>query len=104
MRIKTGQKMYRVRGPDGLWIQKGENLTLKWIKNEDVATLWRKINHIKKALAKGVLSDGRIDPFLDGLPVAALQVVEYEVKLERTGRKNRLTELDNFTQEVEYVP
>lgn len=95
MRIKTGQKMYRIRGPDGMWIQKGPG-RLQWTASEDAATFWKKIGHLKSAQKEGVLQEKRLNRFLEGLPMASLEVVEYVVTLERTGRKSRLTEINNF--------
>lgn len=101
MRIKTGQRMYRIRGPDGFWIQKGEMTKLQWVANEDHATFWKKLGHLKSSRTDGVLRDELLEPFLDGLPVAALQVVEYVVTVEKTGRKNRLTDVDRFYEKEE---
>ena len=98
MTIKSGQKMYRVRGPDSLWAKKTEHLRFGWVRNEEMATFWRKLSHLKNAVSQGVFSH---ESNLEGLPLAALEVVEYVVTLERTRRKERLTELDNFRKEKE---
>ena len=96
MRIKTGQKMYRIRSPDGMWLQKGEFTKLQWTASEDAGTFWKKISHLKSAQKEGVLQEKSLESFLEGLPIAALQVVEYVVTIEKTGRKNRLTDLNRF--------
>lgn len=86
--------MYRVRGPDGLWVKKGENVRkIYWVEDEHKATFWRKLSHLKASLTDGIFSDKKN---LEGLPLAALTVVEYVVTLERTKRKERMTELVNF--------
>lgn len=92
MTIKTGQKMYRLRGPDGLWAMKGDySDAFSWTDKEERATFWRKLAHLKTSLKHGVLSTK-----LNGLPHAAMNVVEYEVTIVKTGRKHRLSELDRF--------
>jgi len=94
MRIKTNQKMYKVRGPDGMWVQKREMGSFQWVANEDTATFWKKLSHLKNALKQGVLFPSK--GYIDGLPLAALQVVEYTIAIERTSKKHRITELDKF--------
>ena len=90
--IKSGQKMYRLRGPDGKWAKKGNYLhPLEWVEKEERATFWKKIAHLKTAK-----KDGTLQRKICGLPEAAVTVVEYEVTLVRTGRKHRLSELDEF--------
>lgn len=97
MTIKSGQKMYRLRGPDGLWAMKGGYPNpLEWTDKEERATFWKKIAHIKSAMKEGTLQ-ARIR----GLPAAAITVVEYEVTLTKTGRKHRLSELDEFYKKPE---
>ena len=92
MTIKSGQKMYRLRGPDGKWAQKGQwPFPLKWVENEERATFWKKLAHVKSSLKDGVLANR-----LEGLPEGSIQVVEYEVTFTKTGRKHRLTELERF--------
>ena len=92
MTIKSGQRMYRLRGPDGRWAMKGSySAAFRWTDKEERATFWRKLAHVKSSLKQGVLSTK-----LEGLPEAAIQVVEYEVFFVKTGRKNRLTELETF--------
>jgi len=86
--------MYRVRGPDGLWVKKGANVTkIYWVKNEEMATFWRKLSHLKCSLKDGIFSE---KDNLEGLPLAALEVVEYVATIKRTGQKNRITELGKF--------
>lgn len=98
MTIKTGQLVYRVRGPDGLWAQKTGNIRkIKWVESEASATIWRKLHHLKVSLKEGVFADPEN---LDGVPHAAFQVYEYEVTIERTGRQRRLTELERFHEKV----
>jgi len=80
-----------------MWVRKGPNITkIYWVKNEEMATFWRKLSHLKNAVAQGIFSN---KDNLDGLPLAALQVVEYVVTLQRTRRKERLTELTEFYKE-----
>lgn len=86
--------MYKVQGPDGLWVQKREVGSFCWVKNEEVATFWKKLSHLKNALKQGVLFPKR--GLIDGLPLEALKVVEFVVAVNRTGKKHRLTELDKF--------
>jgi hypothetical protein len=94
VRIKTGQKMYKVQGPDGLWVQKREYGSFSWVKNEETATFWKKLSHLKNALKQGVLFPQK--GLIDGLPLEALKVVEFVVTVQRTRRRHRLTELDKF--------
>ena len=96
MTIKSGQRMYRVRGPDGLWIRKGADSGFFWVRNEEMATFWRKLSHLKRAISGGIFQD---ECRFDGLPLAALQVVEYVIDIKRTRRKERLTEITNFHEE-----
>lgn len=92
--------MYKVQGPDGLWVQKREVGKFHWVKNEEVATFWKKLSHLKNAIKQGVLFPSR--GMIDGLPLEALKVVEFEVTIQRTRKKHRLTELDKFyTEETE---
>lgn len=94
MAIKDKQKMYRVRGPDGLWVKKGDYLRpIVWVEKEEQATFWKKLHHLKASMTDGIFSK---DENLDGLPIAALTVYEYEVTVERTGRKQRMSELVKF--------
>ena len=98
MTIKTGQLIYRVRGPDGLWLQKtGGVVPAKWVQDEHSGTYWRKLHHLKAALSEGVLTR---EDVTEGVPHAAFKVYEYEVTIERTGRKNRLTELVRFHEPI----
>jgi len=103
VRIKTGQRMYRVRSPDGWWLQKVSNSELCWTEHENEGLVFKKLSHLRKALRQGALVSEKLEQFLDGLPTEAVKVIEYQVTFERTGRKSRLTELENFTRE-EYVP
>jgi hypothetical protein len=97
MTIKSGQKIYRIRGPDGLWARKTGSLSkIEWVENEDSGTFWKKLHHIKKSLTQGVLSDPKV---LEGVPFAALKVYEYDVTIVRSGRINRITELKRFYPE-----
>lgn len=99
MTIRTGQCVYRVQGPDGRWVQKTGNIrTLKWVENQDKATFWRKLHHLKSSVREGIFAN---PDNLEGVPLAALKVIEYEVTIERTGRKRRLTEIDRFKKEEE---
>lgn len=92
--LKNGQRVYRVKGPDGLWAKKTENIKkIKWVEHEHQATFWRKLHHLKNALTNGVWSD---PANLDEIPLGAFWAVEYEVTIERTGRKQRLGELERF--------
>lgn len=96
MAIKTGQKMYRLRGPDGKWAMKGDYSDgFSWTDKEERATFWKKLAHLKTSLKHGVLSTK-----LEGLPEGSMQVVEYVIDIRKTGRKNRLTELDKFYEET----
>lgn len=94
MTIKNGQKVYRVRGPDGKWAKKtGDIFKVAWVDSEENATFWRKLHHLKSSLKEGVFSDSKN---LDHVPVAAFKVYEYDVVINRTGKKQRLSELDRF--------
>lgn len=99
MRLKSGQKLYRLRGPDGLWIKKAEHPQLEWVANEEVATFWGKLGNLNSARETGALRDDALAVFLDGLPAAAIEVIEYNVTVERTKRTNRLTEIQKFYEE-----
>lgn len=95
MAVKNGQKMYRLRGPDGTWAMKGQwPFPLRWTDKEERATFWKKLAHVKSSLKDGVLANR-----LEGLPIESIQVVEYEVTFVKTGRKHRLSELERFREE-----
>ena len=100
MTIKSGQKMYRVRDPDGLWIRKGADGSFHYVQHEEVATFWKKLSHLKNAISTGIFAD---ETKL-GLPREAFKVVEYIVTIERTGRKERLTEVNKFYPEKVDAP
>lgn len=96
MRIKTGQKIYKVRSVDGRWIKKGVYPNAEWTESEEAAHVFKKLHHLRSELQTGVLSPDKLTELLDGLPPEALQVVEYELKIHQTGRKHRLTEITRF--------
>lgn len=99
MTIKTGQRVYRVQGPDGRWVRKtGNILKLAWVDDQDKATFWRKLHHLKSSVKEGIFSD---PDNLEGVPLAALKVVEYEVTIERTGRTRRLSEIESFRNDTD---
>jgi len=96
--IRTKQKFYKVRGPDGLWVLKSEFPKIVWVEDEHRATFWKKLSHLKKSIKQGIFSHLETR---DGVPLAAFKVYEYEVTIERTNRKTRLTELEGFYKETE---
>ena len=91
MRIETGQRMYRVRGPDGLWVKKLGPGVFGWVENEHASMIWKKLHHLKRDM-EHIMSE----KYLEGLPAEAMHVVEFEVTIQRTRRKHRLTEIDRF--------
>lgn len=99
MTIKTGQRVYRVRNLEGKWARKtGTIVKIDWVDQEHAGTFWRKLHHLKASLKDGVFSK---EENLDGVPLATFQVYEYEVTIERTGRKRRLSELERFHEKDE---
>lgn len=98
MVIKNKQIMYKVRSIDGTWAKKtGDIFKVKWVEDEHAATFWKKLHHLKASLKDGIFSKAEN---LDGAPLATFQVYEYEVTVERTGKKGRLSELDRFYEKT----
>lgn len=94
MTISSGQRVYFIRHPNGLWARKTGTITkVDWVDDLSKATFWKKLHHVKSSLKEGVFS---LEKNLDGLPVAAFYVVECMVTIERTGRRRRLSELERF--------
>jgi len=90
VRFRAGRRMYRIMGPDKTWLCRRSNFDdppYEWVNQEDRGTLWGSIKRLRRSM-----EDGRMDILLDGLPHAAVQIVEYEVSLIPTKRKRRLSE------------
>lgn len=104
MTIKHRQKMYRVQGPDGRWVQKSDSRKIVWVEDEERATFWKKLHHLKCAITEGIFSkEHDPDGYLDGLPLESLSVHEYIVNLEKTRKTFRLTEIDRFYEKEKEV-
>lgn len=99
MRIKTGQRIYKVRSVDGRWLKKTAYPNVEWTESEAEAHIFRKLHHLVQDLRKGVLVPEKLEVLLDGLPPEALQIVEFEITVYQTGRKHRLTEILKFYSE-----
>lgn len=96
MRLRSGQKLYKVRDVTGRWIKKVEYPNADWTEDQNEAQVWKKLHALRAEFVSGCLRPEKLEVLLAGLPPEAVEVVEFEIEIKRTGRKHRITEMTRF--------
>jgi hypothetical protein len=96
MRLRNGQKLYKVKDVTGRWIKKVEYPNADWTESEQEAQIWKKLHALRAEFHSGCLRPEKLEVLLGGLPPEAVEIVEYEIEVKRTGRKHRITEIGRF--------